>query len=231
MPLATGEGICNSKGVVFIMSDRALLRMEPRSILGKKVKRLRREGFLPATVYGRNVGPFAVQVDVRAFNEIYRRSGRTTLIDLQIPGQGPMSAFIHMLQRHPVSRVILHADFHVVDLMSEITVAVPLHFVGQSLLVERGDAMLNQVHTSLNVHALPTELPSYIEVDISGLDSFDKSIHVRDIQFSGPGTIATPPDELVVGLTMMRAETDEEAAEAASAEPELVREKRDEDEE
>jgi large subunit ribosomal protein L25 len=216
------------------MADKVTLELENRTVLGKKVNRLRREGLIPATVYGKGVGPFAVQMDALTFTKTYRRAGRTTLIELQIPGQAVQSAFVHALQRHPVSRAITHVDFHVVDLLIEITVEVPIHVVGESELVERGDAVLNQVLTALDVRALPAELPPYVEVDISELDSFDKSIHVRDITFTGKGTIVTSEDELVVSLTPARVEEEEEAPveeEEAAVEPELVREKHEEEEE
>lgn len=212
------------------MSEKFTLVLENREILGKKVNRLRRAGILPATVYGKGVGPFAVQVDARTFHDVYRRAGRTALIELQIPGQAIQSAFIHALQRHPVSRAIIHADFHVVDLLAELIVAVPIHIVGTSNLVERNDAILNHVLTTINVRALPAELPPHIEVDISVLNTFDKAIYVRDLQLPGKGTIQTDPHELVVSLAASRAaiEAGVETAEAPS-EPELVREKRDED--
>jgi large subunit ribosomal protein L25 len=216
------------------MADRIKLELENRTLVGKKVNRLRRAGVLPATVYGKGVGPFTVQVNARGFSDAYRRAGRTTLVDLAIPGQKPQSAFIHSLQRHPVTRAILHADFLVVDLMTEITVEVPIHIVGDSELVSRGDATLNQVLNTLDVRALPTELPPYIEVDISGLDSMDKSIRVSDIPALEKGAIVTPEDELIVGLSQSRAaEVEEEVVEeeAEAAEPELVREKREDEEE
>jgi large subunit ribosomal protein L25 len=214
------------------MADKLSLALENRTVTGKKVNRLRREGILPATVYGKGVGPFAVQVNARTFSDTYRHAGRTTLIELAIPGQQMLSAFVHAIQRHPVSRSIIHADLLVVDLLTEITVDVPIHLTGESPLVERGDALLNQVLTTLAVRALPAELPHAIDVDISGLDSFEKSIYVRDIALPGTGVIEAEEDELVVGLTAARVEEEEEAAEEAAeeqAEPELVREKRDDE--
>lgn len=209
------------------MADRIKVELENRTLTGKKVNRLRREGLLPATVYGKGVGPFSVQMNLRAFNDVYRKAGRTGLIDLAIPGQAGVSAFVHTLQRHPVSRVIQHVDFLAVDLRVEVTVDVPVHIVGESDLVRRGDALLNQVLTALAVHALPADIPSSIEVDISGLDSLDKSIHVGDITLPTKGAIVTPADELVVSLTQARPEEEtEEAAEETAAEPELVREDR-----
>ena len=211
------------------MADKITLELESRTVVGKKVNRLRRAGVLPATVYGKGVGPFTVQISARGFNEAYRRAGKTTLVDLSIPGQPMQSAFIHSLQRHPVSRAILHADFLVVDLKIEISVEIPVHLIGESELVERGDATLNQVLNTLNVRALPAELPSYIEVDISVLDSMEKSIHVRDIAALEHGEITTDTDELVVSLSQSRPEEVVEETPGA-AEPELVREKREDEE-
>jgi len=227
MPLANSEGICKDEERIF-MADQIKLEFETRTVVGKKVNRLRRAGILPATVYGKGVGPFTVQISARGFNEAYRRAGKTTLVDLTIPGQPAQSAFIHSLQRHPVSRAILHADFLVVDLKIEISVEIPVHLIGEAELVERGDATLNQVLNTLTVRALPAELPSYIEVDISVLDSMEKSIHVRDIVALEHGEITTDPDEMVVSLSQSRPEEVVEETPGA-AEPELVREKREDE--
>lgn len=212
------------------MADRLKLDLETRTVIGKKVNRLRREGIMPATVYGKGVGPFSVQLNARTFSDAYRRSGKTALVDLAIPGQPAQSAFIHSVQRHPVSRAILHADFLVVDLRIEIVVDIPIHIAGESPLVARGDAILNQPLSTLSVRALPTDLPSHIEVDISGLDSIDKTIHVSDLPALEKGAILTAGDELIVSLTPSRAAEEEAAEEPSAAEPELVREKREEDE-
>jgi large subunit ribosomal protein L25 len=216
------------------MADRIKLDFESRSVTGKKVGQLRRQGLLPATVYGKGVGPFNVQINARTFSDLYKQAGKTSLLDITIPGQKAQSAFIHSVQRHPVTRAILHADFLAVDLLVEVTVDVPVHVVGESPLVARGDAILNQPLNALSVRALPTDLPSNIEVDISSLDSMDKTIHVRDIPALASGTITTPEDELVISLTPARVVEAEEVAaeeEVEAAEPELVREEREEEEE
>jgi large subunit ribosomal protein L25 len=214
------------------MADKITLELENRTVVGKKVNRLRRAGVLPATVYGKGVGPFTVQLSARGFNDAYRRAGKTALIDLAIQGQKPQSAFVHNLQRHPVTRAILHVDFLAVDLKTEITVEVPIHIIGDSELINLGDATLNQVLNTLDVRALPAELPPYIEVDISSLDSLDKSIHVRDIPPLEKGAITTPEDELIVSLSQSRPAEEEEVVEEeeTGAEPELVREQREDEE-
>ncbi len=213
------------------MSESVKLTLENREILGKKVKLLRRKGILPATVYGKGVGPFPVQLPLRSFLEAYRRASRTRIIELTLPGQPLMAVFVHALQRHPVSRDIIHVDFRAVDLKIAVTMPIPLHVVGASPLVQRGEAVLNHALTTVEVSALPNNLPSSIEVDVSDLDSFDKNIHVRDLTVPDGVTFITDLDELVVGLTQSRIEA-EEAADVAptTAEPELVRERREADE-
>jgi large subunit ribosomal protein L25 len=181
-------------------------------------------------VYGKGVGPFTVQLNQRTFTDAYRHAGRTGLVDLAIPCQSAIAAFVHSLQRHPVTRAIQHVDFLAVDLRVEVTVDVPVHLVGESDLVRRGDAILNQILNAVAVHALPADIPSFVEVDISGLDSFDKSVHVSDITLTTKGTIVTSPDDLVVTLSPARVEEEvAEEAEEAAAEPELVREDREEE--
>lgn len=208
--------------------------LQIREIIGKKVKSLRNQGILPATVYGKGVGPFSVQIDDRTFQTIYRQVGRTSLVKLNIPGQPEQSAFIQDVQRHPVTRNILHADLHVVDLKAEMNVEVPVMITGESLLVERGDAVVNAGLSVIEVRGLPANLPHHIEVDISGLDSLDKAIYVSDLASGEDCVFVTPAEEMVVSLTQTRVEEAEEEEEevegiALESEPELIRREREEE--
>lgn len=213
------------------MSEKYTLKLEPRAVLGKKVNRLRRAGLLPATVYGKGVGPLSVQLDARGFQDVYRRAGRSSLIELQMEGQAPLAAFVHTLQRHPISRAIIHVDFHAVDLLQEVQMSVPLHAVGESPLAARGDAIVNLVLNTIEIRALPTNIPGHISVDVSNLDRFDKDIYVRDLELPAGVKLVTSGDDLAVNLAPTRAGVAEEAeTEAMPAEPELVRERRESEE-
>lgn len=213
------------------MSEKYTLKLEPRAVLGKKVNRLRRAGLLPATVYGKGVGPLSVQLDARGFQDVYRRAGRSSLIELLMEGQAPLAAFVHTLQRHPISRAIIHVDFHAVDLLQEVQMSVPLHATGESPLAARGDAIINLVLNTIEIRALPTAIPGHISVDVSNLDSFDKDIYVRDLELPAGVTLVTSGDELAVNLAPTRAAVAEESeTEAIPAEPELVRERRESEE-
>lgn len=211
------------------MAEKISLEFENRTLTGKKVNRLRRAGIIPATVYGKNVGPFAVQINARTFADVMRKAGRTSLIDVAVPGQPGRSAFIHAIQRHPVSRAVIHADLLVVDLKTEITVEVPVHLVGESPIVKQGDAVLNQTLTTVAVHALPADIPSHVEADISVLDSLDKNVLVSDIKLESKGTIVTSGDTVVASVTPARVEAEEPTTEETPVEPELVGEESDQE--
>jgi large subunit ribosomal protein L25 len=200
-----------------------------RTVTGKKVKTLRRQGLIPATVYGKGYEPVSVQLEDRAFNTLYRRAGRTSLIDLMIDG-AQTSVFIQEVQRHPLSRGIIHIDFKVVDLKVAIQVEVPIVAVGESPLAARGDALLNHALSVVLVEALPAELPQHIEVDVSVLDDMDKSIHVRDVKIDGKYKILTDADAVLLSLSQLRAVEEEPTAEVP-AEPELIRKSRESDDE
>ena len=208
------------------MADYSL-NVEERTLFGKKVNRLRRAGILPATMYGKGVGPFSVQLDAREFEQTFKRAGRTSLIDVTVPGQPQQSVFVHAVQRHPVRRDVIHVDFLAVDLAQDITVAVPLHFVGEPELAKRGEAVVNHLLNTLDIRTLPANVPANLEVDVSGLEGLDQNISASDITLPENVTLITSADTIVVSLTPSRIE--QEAAEAveateAAAEPELVRE-------
>jgi large subunit ribosomal protein L25 len=95
------------------MSEKIAIALQERTVVGKKVSGLRRQGILPATVYGKTFGPYTVQLDARTFDEILRKQGRNVQVELTVPGQAPVVASIHVIQRHPVTRNVLHVDFYV----------------------------------------------------------------------------------------------------------------------
>lgn len=214
------------------MADYSL-NVENRTLLGKKVNRLRRAGILPATVYGKGIGPFAVQLSAREFEQTFKQSGRTSLIDVTVPGEPTRSVFVHAVQRHPVRRDVIHVDFLAVDLTHDITVAVPLHFAGEPDIAKRGEGVVNHLLNALEIRTLPANVPAHIEVDVSGLEGFDQNIRASNIALPENVALVTPADTIVVSLSPSRIEQEaEESVEATeeAAEPRLVTET-DEDEE
>lgn len=217
-----------------MMTEKFSLQLEPRTVVGKAVKKLRREGVVPVGVFGKGIEPFNAQVNEREFLKVLREAGLTSLVEIRLLDREPQQVFIQEVQRHPVTRRILHADLHVVDLRTEVTHHVPVVVIGENSLVERGDAVVNVGLHVLEVRCLPTDLPHQVNVDISGLE-LGQAIHVRDINLGDKVQIMTSGDETILSLTPARMAVEEEVAEAAeegeAAEPELIRQERDKEEE
>ena len=189
---------------------RPQVMLQPRAITGKKVKQLRRQGIAPASICGKGVENQNVQVNVREFDEVYRQVGRTALVDLQLQNTRAVpSAFVRQVQRNPVNGQVIHGDFRVVDLLVEMTADVPVVIVGENELVKREQAVAVLGQPTLSVRGLPTDLPQIIEVDISGLEDFNSTIHVSDLKASGKFEILTPAEEAVATLSPSTTQEDE----------------------
>ncbi|HZG67595.1 MAG TPA: 50S ribosomal protein L25 [Herpetosiphonaceae bacterium] len=203
--------------------DKLTLTLEPRSVTGKKVKHLRANGQVPASICGRGVTPENFVTDARTFGKVYQIAGRSALIELQTPS-GPRQAFIRQIQRHPISNVWLHVDFRVVDMRVSMTADVPVVLVGENELVTRGEGITNQIMTMLHVRALPGDLPQNIEVDIGRLVDFSTVLHVSDLEIPENVEVLTAPEEPVVSLTQSRTAVEDEAIteQEQLGEPELA---------
>ncbi len=203
--------------------DKLSLTLEPRAITGKKVKNLRKAGLVPASICGKGIQSESFQLDAKQFGLVYRRVGRSGLIDLQLPS-GTQSAFVRQVQRHPVSQQFLHVDFRIVDLRVEIVADVPVVAVGENPLVERGDGVLTMPHATLHLKALPNDLPQAVEVDISRITDFTTVLHVRDLDLGDKVQVLTPEDEAVATISASRMAAEEEAIteQEQLGEPELA---------
>ncbi len=186
------------------MSDNLTLTVDARTVIGKQVSNLRRAGVLPATIYGKGFGPITVQIDEKTFLGVYRKAGRTRLIDIATPEHGTQTVLVQDIQRHPVNRNILHADFRVVNLTIVTTADVPVLLANTSPLVELGLAIINHTLTHVQVSALPAAIPQHVEADVSVLTEMEKQILVRDIKVTGDYEIVSNPDGIVASLSPTR---------------------------
>lgn len=159
------------------------LEVQKRKIFGRKVKKLRAEGVLPANIYGAKIKSTAVQVDLKKFEEAYKQVGETGIVDLKVKGEKePRLILIHNLQLDPVTDLPLHADFHQVKLKEKITVEIPIEMIGEAPAEKERVGILVSLLDSLEVEALPTDLPEKFEVDVSKLEKIDDAIRVKDIK-------------------------------------------------
>ena len=211
------------------MSDQLLLNATLGRAAGTRAsRRLRREGRLPAVVYGLDIEPVSVSVawpDLRV--ALNTDAGMNALITLDIEGERQLS-IVKDLQRHPVRRDVIHVDFLRVTADQEIEVDVPLVLVGEALEVTRANGMVDQTLYTLTVSAKPADVPDEIEVDVSGLTLGD-SVKVGEVVLP-PGVVtATDPDDSVATSLVTRSTREAmAAAEAASAEAAIADEEDDE---
>lgn len=191
------------------------LRAEPRSVLGKQVRALRRQGIVPANVYG-HAASTAVQVPVKDLEQALSRAGQTHLISLAMDGGAPTTVLVRDYQRHPTRGSLLHVDFYRVAMTERLKVDVPLRLVGEAPGVKEHDGVLLQSLTAVSAESLPGDLVDEIEVDVSGLTELDSALYVRDLVAPAGVTILADPDDLVVRLLPPTVEAEAEPAEEAA---------------
>jgi len=195
------------------MAAELILMAEPRTVLGKQVKALRREGLVPGVVYGPAVTGATVQVSVnrRELERFYQAHGHSTLFTLTCDG-GTHQVFIKEVQVEPVRRAPLHVDFFAPNLDRDLTVRVPivLHH-----LATTAEGILTQLLDEVEVRARPATLPHQIDADISGLLQIHDSLRAGDLQLPDGVTLITDPESVIATLA---AETVEEVEEVVEEE-------------
>jgi large subunit ribosomal protein L25 len=199
-------------------SSRPNLAAEPREITGKKVAGLRREGRLPAVVYGHGISSENVSVDAHDFELLRRKAGQNALIDLSVHGKQARPVLVHGVQVHPVHRRPLHVDLFLVRMTEELIVDVPLVATGTSLAIENLNGTLLHPIESVRIRALPDHLPQSIEYSIEGLVDFDAVVKVADLTIPGDVTLLTDPEEIVAKVLQSRLQVEVEAEKAEEAE-------------
>lgn len=203
--------------------DRLSLQAEERKILGKKVKNLRKDGKLPAHVFGKAVEGESVTVVTVDFLKTFHQAGETGVIDLKIGTSKVRPVLVRDVQYDPVSGKPIHIDFYQVDLTKKVKVPVPLVLIGeQSEKVHLGEAILLQTLNEVEVEALPSDLVEKIEVDTSDLKEIDDAITIGQLNYDREKLIiAVDPEEVVVKLAPavtaeMEKLLEEEAAQTAA---------------
>jgi large subunit ribosomal protein L25 len=178
------------------MADRVQLKAEKRALLGKKVRRLRRAGILPATVYGHRVAPQSIQVETLAMRDAMRQAGTTQLIDLVIDNQPARPVLVRQTQIDAKRNVVTHVEFFQANLREKIVTHLPVHLVGESPAVKEGGILLAALD-HVDIESLPQDVPEGLEVDVSQISEINGAIHVGDLQVPPGVTVVTPADELV----------------------------------
>ncbi len=201
---------------------------------GKGVARsLRSTGRIPAVIYGHGREPQSLSIDTRELEKLLSHiSAENTVIDLSIDGKSSRT-LIREIQRHPFKRQILHVDFQELVAGEKVVVRLPIILVGVPVGVRMDGGVLDQTLRELEVEVDPSNIPNHVEIDVTELH-IGASLHVSDIPLPEGVEVVGDPDASVAVISAPRAAVEETAAEETaetSAEPEVIRQKKaDEDE-
>ena len=184
------------------------VKLEARTVIGKKVKRLRKQGILPVHVYGTSVPPVALQGDLRMFRKLIPQVGTNRPVSIEVEGQeGQDLCFVREIQRHPVTEDLLHVDFIRVDVTQTTRAEVPITLVGDAPATRLGGTLLQPLQSIL-VEALPMNIPASLDVDVTGMDDFEKAIYVRDVAVGANVTVISDEGDMVARVIPPRVEAE-----------------------
>lgn len=173
-----------------------ILSAKIRKELGKKVKKARKKGIIPAILYGPKTENIPLEINLKEFEKVYQQAGESSLIQLQVDKKNFL-VLIHALEIDSISQKPIHIDFYQPKLDEEITVTIPLVFEGVSPAVkELGGTLIKNIH-QLEVKALPQNLPHEIKVDISALKTFEDVVTIKDLVMPQGVKILKEPNETV----------------------------------
>jgi large subunit ribosomal protein L25 len=193
------------------MAERLTIVAETRSVTGKQVKQLRREGWIPAVIYGQGE-PIHIQIERNPLRRALRSVGTTQLVELEVTGT-PHTVLVREIQQHVARGDLLHVDFFKVDMRSTITSEAELVGVGQAKPAADGLGVAMLVLRSVEIECLPDDLVAEISVDLSQIVTPDDLIHVRDLVVPEGVAILTGGDEVVARFEYTQEATAEEEEE------------------
>ena len=199
---------------------RKELVVEPRQVTGKKVAALRRSGILPGNIFGKGIESRSIQLSTELLQHTLKTAVANEVIDLKVGKDASHPVVIYKIQRNPLDGSFLHADFYQVQLREKMRADVPIVLTGESEAVSTFNGVLLETLNSVQVEALPLDLPASIEVDISVIKELEGAIHVGALKVPDGVTILTDPEIMIVKVASPRVEEGEETEAAAAAEGE-----------
>ena len=214
--------------------EEIVLNVQPRTVVGKQVKALRRDGNVPAVLYSHRGEPVILQANNRELQRMLARAGGSRLVKLNIAGakETPM-ALVREVQREPIKGSVLHVDFFGVSMTEAIKVEVPIRYEGASPAVARSEGVLIHAMDSIEIECLPGDLIDAITIDVSILEKVGDVIRVGDLKVPTTVKLLADSEVTVARVSHLAGEEVEApaAAEAVAAEPEVIKKGKAEEEE
>ena len=202
-------------------ADKVTLKAELRTVFGKKLNKVRKQGLIPANIFGPDYKSQSISVVYKDLVKTYKLVGETGVVYITL-GKENVPVLIKTIQRHPLSSSLLHVDFRKIDLSKKIEANVPVKTVGISEAVTQKAGVLLLQSETLLVEALPEEIPSHIEVDIEVIKEIGQEIKVSDLKKSDKYEIKTPVEKVIV--TVIAHKEESIVPETAVAAPEIITE-------
>ena len=207
--------------------EKVVIKASKRDVVGKQVKALRREGKLPAVIYGRHTDPISINLEAHTASIALARLTSSSLVTIDVEGAEHL-ALVREKQRDYIKNRLLHVDFLAVSLTEKLRTEVAVHFIGMSLAVKDFNAVLVHNLEEIEVECLPGDLHERIDVDISSLLKPGDGIRLKDVHVSDKVRLLGDPETMVAVATFAKVEEEVAptaeaavAATATSAEPEL----------
>jgi len=185
-----------------VKDQHVVLSAKKRDVFGKKLKKFRKGGNVPANISGPGFASTAIGIDTTGFSRLFRKTGATQVIYVAIDdSKDSLPVLVHHVQRHPIDGSILHIDFRKVDLLIKIEAQVPVKVIGESVAVTQKGGVLQTLSDSILVEALPDKIPSEIEIDITGMTEVNSQILVKDIKTTGDFVIKDDVEKVILQIT------------------------------
>ncbi len=200
--------------------EKVVLKATKRTVTGKQVSQLRRQGLLPGVVYGYKIEPTPISMEAHSTGLILPKLTSSSIVTIDLEGK-QIPALVRETQKNYIKNVYTHIDFQAVSLTEKLRTYVSLHFFGTAPAIKDFQAAIVNNLSEIEVEALPTDLPERIEVDLSKLAALGDAIHVKDLGLPAAVTVLTDGEELVVVATATREEAEEAGETVDGIEPEL----------
>ena len=192
-----------------------ILKAQKRTVTGKKNNQIRKQGWLPANLFGKEIDSQAIQVKATEFDRVYKEAGETSIVYVQVGEEAKeRPTLVTSIAFNPLSGQKFHVDFHQVNLKEKVTAHVPVELIGESEIVKSGAGVLVESISEIEVEALPTHIPEKIVFDISSLNEIGDHLKVSVAHVDSDVEIKTDPELIVVSIAEPEKEEEVIAPEA-----------------
>jgi large subunit ribosomal protein L25 len=190
------------------MAQTFTLAVEPRTRIGKSLKTSRKQGLIPAVLYGHDIAPATYFIPALPFARLYEEAGESTVIEVKPTKGKAVNALIHDVQHDPITGAVAHVDLYQVRMDEEIETGIELEFTGEAPAIRESGGVLVKTLEEIQVKCLPKDLPASVIVDLSVLKTFDDQIRVRDLPIGTGVAVLIDPETMVAFVEAPRSDAE-----------------------